>query len=135
MTNDLFKNYSTFVENLLSKPSSNIEDLITRMRELDSSGCKVPQLLTGACGLSSESGEFMEIVKKLLLQGKPYTDDNIHHMVRELSDICFYLQCACIAIGVNLDDVILENIKKLESRYPGGKFDPHYSENRKAGDL
>jgi len=86
-------------------------------------------------GLSSEGGEFMELVKKILFQGKPYNDDNILHMKKELSDICFYLQTACVALGVNIDDVILENISKLSARYPGGHFDAHYSENRKAGDL
>jgi hypothetical protein len=35
-----------------------------------------------------------------------------------------------MALGVNPLEVLLENIKKLETRYPGGKFNVEYSENR-----
>jgi NTP pyrophosphatase (non-canonical NTP hydrolase) len=92
-------------------------------------------LVTGAIGLSSECGEFNEIVKKMLFQGKPLNEDNVFHMKRELGDIMWYWVNACRALDLDPNDVIAENVAKLEARYPGGKFDAHYSENRKAGDL
>ena len=95
----------------------------------------VPLLITGALGLSSETGEFNEIVKKMLFQGKPLSEDNLFHMKRELGDIMWYWMNACNALGLDPNDVVAENVSKLEARYPGGKFDAHYSENRKEGDL
>ena len=95
----------------------------------------MPRLLTAALGLGSETGEFVEIVKKMVLQGKPASEDNIFHMKRELGDIMWYWANACNALGLDPNDVIAENVRKLEARYPGGSFDVNYSENRKAGDL
>ena len=95
----------------------------------------VPLLLTSGIGLASEGGEFNEIVKKMFFQGKPLTEENVFHMKRELGDIMWYWANACNALGLDPNDVIAENVRKLEARYPGGSFDAHYSENRKAGDL
>jgi NTP pyrophosphatase (non-canonical NTP hydrolase) len=95
----------------------------------------VPLLLTASVGLSSEGGEFSEIVKKMLFQGKPFTEENRFHMMRELGDIAWYWVNACRALGYDPNEVIAENVKKLESRYPGGSFDAYYSENRQANDL
>ncbi len=91
--------------------------------------------MTAGIGLASEGGEFNEIVKKILFQGKPLTDAEVFHMKRELGDIMWYWINACRSLGLDPNDVVAENVKKLESRYPGGSFDAHYSENRKAGDL
>lgn len=92
-------------------------------------------LVTGAIGLGSETGEFQEIVKKILFQGKPLNEDNIFHMKRELGDIGWYWINACRALELDPNDVLGENVDKLKSRYPGGEFDPFYSENRKSNDL
>lgn len=92
-------------------------------------------LLTAGMGLSAESGEFNEIIKKIFFQGKPLNEENVFHMKRELGDIMWYWVNACTALGLDPNDVINENVKKLESRYPGGKFDAWHSENRKSGDL
>jgi NTP pyrophosphatase (non-canonical NTP hydrolase) len=91
--------------------------------------------MTAAIGLGSEGGELQEIVKKILFQGKPIDDDTVFHMKRELGDIIWYWVNACRALNLDPNDVIAENVRKLEARYPGGQFDVHYSENRKAGDL
>ncbi len=92
-------------------------------------------LLTSGIGIASEGGEFNEIVKKIFFQGKPLNEENIFHMKRELGDIMWYWMNACNALGLDPNDVIAENVSKLEARYPGGEFDAHYSENRKQGDL
>lgn len=91
--------------------------------------------MTAGTGLGSEGGEFQEIVKKIFFQGKPLNEDNIFHMKRELGDIAWYWANACNALGLDPNEVLAENVGKLEARYPGGKFDAHYSENRKEGDL
>ncbi len=126
--------YKDFVEAVTSAESNDTETLINRLRELDKD-TNVALLLTAAIGLDSEVGEFTEIVKKILFQGKPFNEENRFHLKRELGDIAWYWANACRALGYDPNDVINENIRKLEARYPGGKFDAHYSENRKAGDL
>jgi NTP pyrophosphatase (non-canonical NTP hydrolase) len=95
----------------------------------------VPLLLTACLGLAAESGEFCEIPKKIIFQGKALTDEAVFHMKRELGDVMWYWINACRALGLDPNDVIAENVKKLESRYPSGSFDPYYSENRQEGDL
>ena len=106
------------------------------MEELSKDGkVNLSLLLTGSLGLSSECGEFTEIVKKVIFQGKPLDKDNIYHMKRELGDILWYWVNACRSLGLNPNDVLMENVEKLQSRYPGGKFEDFYSENRKEGDL
>ena len=136
MTVDL-KLYEKFVEGVTSGPSNDIESLITRLRELSTQEptLNVAALLTGSIGLASEGGEFDEIVKKMIFQGKPWNEDIRFHLIRELGDIAWYWSTACRAIGVDPNEVIAENVKKLESRFPGGKFSVQHSEHRKAGDL
>ena len=85
--------------------------------------------------MCAESGEFTEIIKKIVFQGKPVNNENLWHLKRELGDVMWYVMQACMGLGVDLDEVIEMNIDKLKSRYPGGEFDAHYSENRKEGDL
>ncbi len=129
--------YQDFVEAVTSKESNNYDHLHRRIEELRDTalGINPSLLLTAGIGLASEGGEFNEIVKKMFFQGKPLNEENIFHMKRELGDIIWYWINACRALDLDPNDVIAENVKKLESRYPGGSFDVHYSENRKEGDL
>ena len=128
--------YLDFVAGVTSKPSSDLPELLSRITQLDcTDDADVPRLLTAALGLTAESGEFTEIVKKIILQGKPYNNENVYHMKRELGDICWYIAQACMALDTTFDEIIEMNVSKLESRYPGGSFDIHKSENRKDGDL
>ena len=135
MTVDTEK-YLDFVAGVTSPASSDLPQLLSRMTELDvTDDADVPRLLTAALGLSAEAGEFTEVVKKIILQGKPYNEDNIFHMKRELGDICWYLAQACMALDTTFDEIIEMNVDKLKERYHGGEFDVHKSENRKVGDL
>jgi hypothetical protein len=128
--------YADFAFELASEESKDLTKLIDRLEQLDThETVNVPLLMAGAAGLSSEGGEFNEIVKKLLFQGKPLTDENIFHMKRELGDIAWYWINACSALGLDPNDVLAENVNKLQSRYPGGEFNAFHSENRKEGDL
>ena len=129
------KKYAQFVDGVTSEPSKDFDAFIYRLQELNGERPDIHRLLTAAVGLSAESGEFTEIVKKIIFQGKPYNDDNIYHMKRELGDIMWYLAQACMALNTNFNEILEMNIDKLKSRYPGGEFDAHYSENRKEGDL
>jgi NTP pyrophosphatase (non-canonical NTP hydrolase) len=130
---DLTK-YKDFVGAVTSEASSDLEVMITRLRELNKV-VNISLLMTGAIGISSEGGEFAEIVKKCVFQGKPLDDGTVFHIKRELGDIAWYFVNSCRAIGVDPNDVIAENVSKLESRYPTGFFNVYYSENRKEGDL
>jgi len=128
--------YQNFVREVTSKESNYPDDFISRIKEINDTTTINPSLLlTAAMGLAAEGGEFVEIPKKIIFQGKPVNEENIFHMKRELGDIMWYWINACRALNLDPNDVIAENVRKLESRYPGGSFDAHYSENRQAGDL
>ena len=134
MTIDL-KKYVDFVDATTSNPSKQYSDFLTRLHSLEVEGFPTERLLTAAVGMSAEAGEFTEIVKKMVFQGKPVNEENLFHLKRELGDIMWYWINACRALRLDPNEVIAENVNKLKARYPGGEFDPYYSENRKAGDL
>ena len=135
MTNNVdFDKYSHFVDAVTSDCSKDFVSLADRMGELDRQGANIERLTTAGVGLAAESGEFLEIVKKMVFQGKPWTPDNREHLIIELGDVMWYVAQACMALEIDFDDVIKGNIKKLEKRYPGGSFTIGNSENRKAGD-
>ena len=126
--------YQKFVTSVTSIESKSLHNLEGRLMNLDNK-VNISTLLTAGIGISSEGGEFNEIIKKCVFQGKPLDDDTIFHLKRELGDIIWYWVNACTALELDPNDVIKENVFKLESRYPGGEFDTYFSENRKEGDL
>ena len=128
-----FNNYTRFVNTVTSTPSKDSDAFIYRLQELGGD-VAIQRLLTASIGISAESGEFMEIVKKMIFQGKPANDDNLEHLKIELGDIMWYVAQACMALDVDMNDVLDTNIKKLEKRYPDGHFAEFYSENRQAND-
>lgn len=144
MSIDLGK-YSEFVEAVTSTTSNDLTTFMNRLDYIDGNfdfeqdkhgpDVNVPLLLTGALGMAAETGEFCEIPKKVFFQGKPLTEEAVFHMKRELGDIMWYWINACRALRLDPNEVIAENVNKLKSRYPGGEFDPFYSENRQQGDL
>ena len=139
--------YQEFVEKVTSDPSNDLTTFMDTCDRLDANyelfdgemrhgpNINVPLLLTACLGLAAESGEFCEIPKKIFFQGKALNEEAVFHMKRELGDVMWYWINACRALHLDPNDVIAENVRKLESRYPGGSFDPYYSENRKQGDL
>ena len=136
MTQVDLNRYKQFVEAVTSEQSNDTLQMHLAMTELEAvSGVNMSLLLTGAVGISAEGGEFMEIVKKCIFQGKPMDEDTQFHAMRELGDIMWYWVNACRALNVDPNEVIAENVRKLEKRYPGGSFDVHYSENRQDGDI
>ena len=114
-----FKRYETFVDAVTSDASKDFVNLADRMVELDREGANIERLLTAGVGINAEGGEFLEIIKKMIFQGKPWNDANKHHLVTELGDLMWYISQACIALEISMEDVIATNVKKLEKRYPG----------------
>ena len=139
MKNVDLNKYKEFVKQVTSDESLSSMQMYNRMIDIETveSGTKVnaASLMTGAIGIASEGGEFAEIVKKCIFQGKPMDDETIFHCKRELGDIMWYWITSCRALSLDPNEVIEENVNKLKARYPGGEFDVHYSENRKDGDL
>ena len=127
--------YIQFVDEVTSKPSKDHEAFVYRIQELEGQGFPSERLLTASVGMCAEAGEFTEVVKKIVFQGKPVTEENLFHLKRELGDIMWYVAQACMGLDTSLDEVLAMNVEKLKARYPGGDFDVHYSENRKEGDL
>ena len=135
MSNVDYGKYQEFVNEVTSKPSKNYYDFGQRLAVLNDQGFPTERLLTAAVGMCAEAGEFTEVVKKIVFQGKPVNEDNLFHLKRELGDIMWYVMQACMGLGVSLDEVVEMNVEKLLSRYPEGAFDVHFSENRKQGDV
>jgi NTP pyrophosphatase (non-canonical NTP hydrolase) len=144
MSNIDLNKYKDFVEAVTSQPSNDLNSFMNRLDYLDGNypeneghgpDINVPLLITACMGLAAEAGEFIEVPKKIIFQGKPLDEANVFHMKRELGDVMWYWINACRALNLDPNEVIDENVRKLESRYPGGSFDAHYSENRKEGDL
>ena len=129
-----FSKYAIFVDGVTSHPSKDYQCFTESISSLNAKGANIERLLTAAVGISAEGGEFMEIVKKMVFQGKPWNDDNREHLIIELGDVLWYVMQACKALDVSIDDVVSGNVDKLKKRYPGGDFDVYYSENRKEGD-
>ena len=129
-----FKRYEEFVDAVTSNSSKDFVSLADRLGELDREGANIERLTTAGVGLAAESGEFLEIVKKMVFQGKPWNDDNREHLIIELGDTMWYVMQACMALDVDINDVIRRNVAKLEKRYPSGSFDVEKSEHRRAGD-
>ena len=128
--------YIEFVRQTTSPASSDFAALLARLTELEASAdADVPRLMTAAFGISAESGEFTEVVKKIFLQGKPYNEENVFHLKRELGDICWYIAQACMALDTTFEEVLQMNYEKLSARYPEGTFDVFRSENRVEGDI
>ena len=126
--------YAVFVDGVTSNPSKDYKSFLDSIEYLDGEGSNIQRLLTAAVGISAEGGEFMEIVKKMVFQGKPWNDDNREHLIIELGDVMWYVMQACKALDVSLDEVIAGNVEKLKKRYPGGDFNVYHSENRAADD-
>ena len=127
--------YTEFVDAVTSNESKDSGSFSVRLSDLYAEGLPVERLLTAAVGMSAESGEFTEIVKKMIFQGKPVNEENLFHLKRELGDIMWYVAQACMALDTDFNEIIEMNVDKLKSRYPGGEFDVHFSENRKEGDV
>ena len=129
-----FSKYALFVDGVTSGSSKDYQCLIESLSSLNGKGANIERLLTAAVGISAEGGEFMEIVKKMVFQGKPWNDDNREHLIIELGDVMWYVMQACMALDVSIEDVVAGNVEKLKKRYPGGEFDVYKSENRAAND-
>ena len=131
------KKYTEFVDAVTSQESKDYIAFNSRCFEIQSGddGIPIHRLITAALGMGAESGEFTEVVKKIVFQGKPVNEDNIFHMKRELGDIMWYVAQACMSLDTTIDEIIEMNVEKLQARYPGGSFDVHHSENRAEGDV
>ena len=128
--------YIEFVRQTTSPASSDFAALLARLTELEvTDDADVPRLMTAAFGISAEAGELVEIIKKILLQGKSYNEDNVIHMKKEAGDVLWYLSQLCIALDTTFEELMEINYQKLSARYPEGTFDIFRSENRVEGDL
>jgi len=134
MTIDLNK-YVEFVDATTSNPSKQYSEFLKRLHDLELQEFPTERLLTAAVGMSAEAGEFTEVVKKIIFQGKPVNEENLFHLKRELGDIMWYVSQACMGLDISIEEVIQMNFEKLSARYPEGAFTIERSENRVEGDL
>ncbi len=130
--------YADFVMAVTSRESRETQVFIDKLKEIQydkDNKINMSLMLTAIIGMTSEAGEAQEIMKKVLFQGKPFTEDTRQHLKKELGDVIWYWINACNALQLDPNEVVAENVKKLEARYPGGTFDAYYSENRREGDI
>ncbi len=130
-----YDKYREFVDGVTSKGSKDFAEFMKTIESLNDKGLQVERLLTGSVGISAEGGEIIEIVKKVIFQGKPWDEDTRYHLKRELGDVMWYVMQTAMALGYSLDEIVEENVEKLKNRYPGGEFSVERSENRVIGDL
>ena len=129
-----FERYQEFVSAVTSDCSTNFVDFADRIGDLDRQGANIERLLTAGVGINAEGGEFLEIIKKMVFQGKPWNEDNREHLIIELGDVMWYVAQATMALDISFDEVIETNVNKLKKRYPGGEFNVHNSEVRAVDD-
>ena len=135
MSQKLIEEYTDFVDKVTSEASKSSDKMNERIEYLSSHGVKVSRLLTAGIGLSGEIGEFNEIIKKIMFQEKIFDADAHEHMKKELGDIMWYVIQACMALNLDLTEVIKANKIKLSKRFPQNHFDVKENNNRKVGDV
>ena len=99
-----------------------------------STSCPENLLLQGVMGMSGESGEALDIVKKIMFQGHELNEATKEHLIRELGDVLWYVATTAEALNVPLETVMQTNIDKLRARYPK-RFDAERSRHREEGDT
>ena len=134
MDSDLLSDYQDFVDMVTSDASKNIDDFSDAVNIMDEQGVEPTRLMTASIGLSGEVGEFNDIVKKCLFQGKEMDENVVTHLKKELGDIMWYVAQGCIALGTDIEELIDINTAKLKDRYPDG-FDGFRSDNRDEDDI
>ena len=127
--NEVFRQYREFVNGVTSGPSSKPNIFREHMNQLNDS-LNFPKMDTACSGIAGESGEINDLWKKVKYHGKPWNDDNRNKMIDEVGDMFWYLTHLMEVLEVEVEEVLDRNVKKLESRYPGGKFSIERSENR-----
>ena len=135
MSQKLIEEYMDFVDKVTSEASKSSDKMNERVEYLNSNGVEVSRLLTASIGLSGEVGELNEIIKKILFQAKTYDSVTHEHMKRELGDILWYVTQACLALNIDLLDVMKANKDKLSQRFPNNQFRKNDDINRKSGDF
>lgn len=141
----MINDYAKFVDTTTSDASRKTNVLANRVLNLRGNfsslndevteDVQVARLLTAVIGMMAESGEFAEVVKKKVFQAdSQFSDQEVFHMKRELGDVLWYWCQGCMALGFTPEEVMQENIKKLEQRYPNG-FEVVRSEVRADGDI
>ena len=126
---ELFEQYKTFVEGVTSGASGDTDTFIERLQELNKS-FNVARMDTACAGVAGEAGEINDLWKKIKFHGKPWNDENKAKMVAEVGDMFWYLLHLCVVLDISFEQAMVDNVKKLEARYPGGKFSIERSENR-----
>ena len=135
MQQNLLDEYTAFVDKVTSEASKSSDKMRERINYLNSKDIEMSRLLTAGIGLSGEVGEFNEIIKKILFQEKTFDVAAHEHMKRELGDIMWYVAQACLALKVDLVDVINGNKDKLSKRFPQNRFNDKFDANRNTGDV
>ena len=77
-------------------------------------------------GIMTETGELTDVFKKNMAYNKDIDWTNVEE---EIGDLMFYIASFCRISGIDLQDVIDRNVKKLEARYPD-KFTEYHAKNR-----
>jgi NTP pyrophosphatase (non-canonical NTP hydrolase) len=92
-----------------------------------SAGSPRDHLLHSSLGIGGEAGEVLDHVKKVVFNNR---DLDIDHIVAEIGDILWYINLMLHTVNVPWITVLDKNIAKLETRYPGLKYDDDRSLNR-----
>lgn len=89
----------------------------TASRTFNPNNTPEDNLLNFSLGLAGETGEVIEQVKKHVYHGQPLDQEKFK---KELGDVLWYLAGLATVVGADLEEVAINNIKKLKARYPNG---------------
>ena len=131
---EFLDDYVSFVDSVTSDNSKRSDAFFDSLDKIEEQGIAPERILTASIGMASEAGEFSDIIKKIVFQGKEVNEETIRHLKLELGDVMWYISQACMALNVSLEEVIRMNIEKLEKRYPGG-FEAVRSNNKSQNDI
>lgn len=92
-------------------------DFVESVRRTATLGSKLETLQHCCLGIGGESGEILELIKKHIYYGKPYTKEELKN---EIGDVLFYLQWLSDVHGFSVYDAMSANMEKLLKRYPSG---------------
>lgn len=118
MQNSIFSNHKDMVRALI-KPAEHIA------AEIDADKANLIHMVLG---ISGESGELLDAIKKHAIYNKTL---DINNVIEELGDLEFYLEGLRQALNISREDTISANIKKLSVRYSEATYSDKAAQDRR----
>lgn len=101
----------------LDRPDFNYQPIVDRLNEQQSGDYNLIRLIHASMGMSGETGEIMDTIKKTMMYGKEL---NLTNLKEECGDVLWYMSVMLHELGSSFEEVMEMNNAKLRKRYPQG---------------